>query len=64
MAELENQDPTPLLHFGYESEVITDQSLMNQVWEMRKSGLGLLLSKKSYSRAIAFIEDITLPPLN
>lgn len=32
------------------------------VWELRKSGLGLLLSKRSYSRALAFIEDIALPP--
>lgn len=35
---------------------------MQNVWEVRKAGLGLLLSKRSYSRAIAFIEDIAIPP--
>lgn len=32
------------------------------VWTLRKAGLGLLLSKRSYSRAIAFIEDISISP--
>lgn len=32
------------------------------IWEVRKAGLGLLLSKRSYSRAIAFIEDVSIPP--
>jgi FAD/FMN-containing dehydrogenase/Fe-S oxidoreductase len=31
-------------------------------WALRKAGLGLLLSKRSYSRAVAFIEDISIPP--
>ncbi len=29
---------------------------------LRKAGLGLLLSRREYSRAIAFIEDVALPP--
>lgn len=33
------------------------------VWNLRKSGLGILLSKRTYSRAIAFLEDISIPPL-
>lgn len=33
-----------------------------EVWQLRKAGLGLLLSKRSYSRAIAFIEDVAVPP--
>ena len=32
------------------------------IWEVRKAGLGLLLSKRAYSRAIAFIEDVSIPP--
>lgn len=32
------------------------------IWNLRKAGLGILLSKRSWSRAIAFIEDISLPP--
>lgn len=32
------------------------------LWSLRKAGLGLLLSKRSYNRAIAFIEDLSLPP--
>lgn len=32
------------------------------VFEMRKKGLELLLSKRSYERALSFIEDIALPP--
>jgi Fe-S oxidoreductase len=35
---------------------------MQNVWDVRKAGLGLLLSKRSYSRAVAFIEDISVPP--
>lgn len=32
------------------------------VWDVRKAGLGLLLSKRTYNRAIAFIEDISVAP--
>ncbi len=35
-----------------------------QVWDMRKAGLGLLLSRRTYSRAIAFIEDLAVDPLD
>lgn len=41
---------------------ISSQETCNHVWEVRKAGLGLLLSKRSYSRALAFIEDVALPP--
>lgn len=44
--------------------LLTDPKTMEQVWELRKSGLGLLLSRRTYSRAIAFIEDIAVPPQN
>ena len=46
-------NPLPL--FGQEE--------MKAAWDLRKSGLTLLLSKRSYSRAIAFLEDLALPPL-
>ncbi len=41
---------------------ITDPQAVKYVWDLRKAGLGLLLSKRSYSRAIAFIEDVAVPP--
>lgn len=43
---------------------LTDPKEMQHVWDLRKAGLGLLLSKRTYSRAIAFIEDISVPPQN
>ena len=42
--------------------LLKDLETINRVWELRKAGLGLLLSKRTYSRAIAFIEDIAVPP--
>lgn len=36
---------------------------MTNVWNLRKAGLGILLSKRTYSRAIAFLEDLSIPPL-
>lgn len=35
---------------------------MDSVLSLRKAGLGILLSKRSYSRAIAFLEDISISP--
>ena len=49
---------------GHSPVIITDLEEMKGVWEVRKAGLGLLLSKRSYSRAIAFIEDISVAPQN
>lgn len=43
-------------------EVISDKETQNAVWALRKAGLGLLLSKRSYARAVAFIEDLSIPP--
>ncbi len=48
--------------FGYQVTLLTDQNEMQSVWDVRKAGLGLLLSKRSYSRAIAFIEDLSIAP--
>lgn len=49
-------------HYGYASSTLTDPDLIQQVWNVRKTGLGLLLSKRSYNRAISFIEDLSIPP--
>lgn len=71
--EIENQTPEDVeekvrklieqtQHVGYSQLAILDPKEMAQVWDLRKSGLGILLSKRTYSRAIAFLEDISLPP--
>lgn len=50
------------LKIGYACISLSDPSKMAHVWDVRKAGLGLLLSKRSYSRAIAFLEDMTVAP--
>lgn len=50
------------LNIGYANVILTHPQEIAAVWEVRKAGLGLLLSKRSYSRAIAFIEDISIAP--
>lgn len=47
---------------GLKHTIIDQADQMAHVWEVRKSGLGILLSKRSYSRAIAFLEDLSIPP--
>lgn len=47
---------------GQSHILLMDSLSIDHVWALRKAGLGLLLSKRSYSRAIAFIEDISIPP--
>jgi FAD/FMN-containing dehydrogenase/Fe-S oxidoreductase len=47
---------------GFSQKTVVDPTVMSHVWEVRKSGLGLLLSQRSYRRAIAFLEDIAVPP--
>ncbi len=47
---------------GYEQSFSLEAESMQHVWDLRKAGLGLLLSKRSYSRAIAFMEDLSVPP--
>lgn len=50
------------MKLGYAHGQMTDPIAMSSLWDIRKAGLGILMSRRSYSRAIAFIEDITLPP--
>lgn len=52
------------MQIGYAHTLLVDQLKMNHVWDVRKAGLGLLLSKRSYNRAIAFIEDLSVAPEN
>lgn len=47
---------------GYAYTLLTDPKSLDNVWDVRKAGLGLLMSRRSYSRAIAFIEDLSIPP--
>ena len=47
---------------GYASKIVKSPAEIQQVWDVRKAGLGLLLSKRTYSRAIAFLEDLSIPP--
>ena len=49
---------------GYSQLFLTHPSQMDDVWALRKAGLGILMSKRSYSRAIAFLEDLTVAPNN
>lgn len=46
---------------GYSPTVICGEDV-SKVWGLRKSGLGILLSKRTFSRAIAFIEDFSVSP--
>ncbi|MFA6915289.1 MAG: FAD-linked oxidase C-terminal domain-containing protein [Parachlamydiales bacterium] len=48
--------------FPSRSLIIEDIATMKSVWNLRKAGLGLLMSKRSYARAIAFLEDVSVPP--
>ncbi|HEV8051777.1 MAG TPA: FAD-linked oxidase C-terminal domain-containing protein [Parachlamydiaceae bacterium] len=50
------------LKFTYAQVILNDPKKVAAVWEVRKAGLGLLLSKRSYSRAIAFVEDLSIAP--
>lgn len=47
---------------GVPTKLLTDKKEMDNIWAVRKAGLGLLLSRRSYSRAIAFIEDVSVAP--
>jgi FAD/FMN-containing dehydrogenase/Fe-S oxidoreductase len=49
---------------GYAHVILTDPQEMEGIWNIRKSGVGLLLSKKTYTRAIAFMEDFAVDPNN
>ncbi len=43
-------------------QIIKDPKEQASIWALRKAGLGLLLSRRSYTRALTFIEDLSIPP--
>lgn len=47
---------------AYAQVVLTDPTEIKKVWNLRKSGLGLIMSRRSNDRAIAFLEDVAVPP--
>lgn len=49
-------------HFHLPTMLLQEKAFIDNFWSVRKAGLGLLLSKRSYSRAIAFIEDVSVAP--
>ena len=49
---------------GYAVSCLADPIAISHVWDVRKAGLTLLLSKRGYQRAIAFIEDVSVAPEN
>ena len=47
---------------GYSYSVLRTPDDIAHVWELRKAGLGLLMSRRTKSQAIAFVEDVSVPP--
>ncbi len=47
--------------FGYAHPIFTDPQDMEDVWVIRKKGLGLMLGREGDKKAIAFIEDAAIP---
>lgn len=47
---------------GFARESVLTEPEISRVWALRKAGLGILLSKRTYSRAIAFLEDLSVSP--
>jgi FAD/FMN-containing dehydrogenase/Fe-S oxidoreductase len=45
------------LNLGYAHPILNDPDLMKRVWDLRKSGLGLLMGLGSDSRSPSFVED-------
>lgn len=49
------------LGLGYAYPIFTSQKQMDDVWMIRKKGLGLMLGRQGDKKAIAFIEDAAIP---
>jgi FAD/FMN-containing dehydrogenase/Fe-S oxidoreductase len=63
IAEFEEDQPPRIYASQY--NLFNDalgRAWQDDLWTLRRAGLGLLLSRRSYSRAIAFIEDLAVPP--
>ena len=46
---------------GYAYPLFTEAAAIKDIWEVRKSGLGLLMSKPGNRRFLAFVEDTSVP---
>lgn len=51
-------------NMGYSQLFLNQPAQIENVWAVRKAGLGILMSKRSYNRAVAFLEDVTVSPEN
>lgn len=49
-------------HMGYGRYCTLDRQEIDNVWALRKAGLGLLMARRNYSRGVAFVEDMSIPP--
>jgi len=50
------------LNLGIRNLTLTDESLMNLVWGLRKAGLSLLTGCKGRAKPTTGIEDVSVPP--
>ena len=46
----------------YANVPLNHKTSQSKVWKLRKAGLGLLMSKRSDDRAVAFLEDVAVAP--
>ena len=46
----------------YANVPLNHKTSQGKVWKLRKAGLGLLMSKRSNERAVAFLEDVAVAP--
>lgn len=49
-------------HIGYAHNSYYNSFEIDQVWGLRKAGLGLIMSRRTYGKAIAFVEDLAVSP--
>lgn len=47
---------------GYAHIPLIKKSDLGKAWALRKAGLGLLMSTRTEAKAIAFLEDVAVPP--
>lgn len=47
---------------GYAHVLLDRQQDIDNVWTMRKAGLGLLMARRTNEKAVAFLEDVAVPP--
>lgn len=67
--ELQKNPPKALLIIQFDNGqtidsglLFTDKKEMDAIWSLRQHGLELLLTKRSYQRAVGFLEDMAVAP--